>query len=151
MPQSLAAVYLHLVFSTKNRQPFLEHPGIRDEMYRYFGSISKTLGCTPIRVGGTADHVHILACISRTITIAEWVKELKRVSGIWLHGRSADYEEFQWQSGYGVFSVSQSNLERVTSYVVNQEQHHQEMSFQDELRGLLRKHRIDFDERYLYD
>jgi putative transposase len=151
MPQSLSAVYIHVVFSTKERRPFLRDLDKREALHAYLGGISKTLECPPIIVGGIEDHVHLLARFARTITQAEWVKELKRVSNLWLKEQGRTYTEFQWQGGYADFSVSQSNLDRVKKYIANQEEHHRKLSFQDELRGLLRKHNVDWDERYVWD
>jgi len=135
MPQSLSAVYIHLVFSTKERQPFLRDRDMRESLHAYLGGISKTLDCPPITVGGTEDHVHLLARFGRTITQAEWVKELKRVSNLWLKDQSRTYANFQWQGGYADFSVSPSNLERVKRYITNQEDNHRKLSFQDESPG----------------
>jgi len=151
MPQSLAAVYLHLVFSTKDRVPFLRDDEFRAALHEYLGGVSKTLKCAPLRVGGVEDHVHLLARFGRTLAIADWVKELKRVSSIWIHERSSKYKAFRWQAGHGVFSVSQSNLDRVAEYIARQQEHHRQMTFQDELRELFRKHHVEFDERYVWD
>ena len=151
MPQSLSAVYVHLVFSTKNRRPFLRYTATRVELHAYLGGISKTLECPPIQVGGIEDHVHVLARLGRTITQADWVKELKRVSNLWLKERGPEFAAFEWQGGYAAFSVSQSNLEAVAEYVRDQQEHHAKMGFQDELRALLRKHNLEFDERYVWD
>ena len=149
MPQSLSAVYIHLVFSTKERRPWLRHQSVRDAVHAYIGSISKKLECPPIIVGGVEDHVHLLCRFSRTIH-AEWVKELKRVSNGWLKEQGPDYTDFEWQGGYADFSVSPSNLDQVKQYIAIQEEHHRKMGFQDELRALLRKHDIEFDERYVW-
>src|SRR6266704_1311171 len=146
MPQSLSAVYIHLVFSTKNRQPFLRDKVIRTRLHAQLGGISKTLGCAPILTGGVEDHVHLLARFGRTITQAEWVKELKRVSNGWLKKQGRAFADFEWQGGYADFSVSQSNLEQVKEYIARQEEHHQKMTFQDELRALMRKHKVEWDE-----
>jgi putative transposase len=97
MPQSLSAVYIHLVFSTKERQPFLRDPDARESLHAYLGGISKTIECPPIIVGGMEDQVHLLARFGRTITQAEWVKELKRVSNLWLKEQNRTYADFQWQ------------------------------------------------------
>src|SRR5499426_336440 len=140
MPQSLSAVYIHLVFSTKDRRPFLRDKVVRKALHNYLGGISKQMECPPIQVGGVEDHVHLLARFSRTITQAEWVKELKRVSNLWLKERGRDYADFEWQGGYADFSVSQSKLPEVTDYIAGQEEHHRKICFQDELRALLRKH-----------
>ena len=95
MPQSLSAVYIHLVFSTKDRRPLLRDKSTRDALHSYLGGISKQLDCAPIQVGGVEDHVHLLARFGRTVTQAEWVKELKRVSNIWLKERGRDYADFK--------------------------------------------------------
>lgn len=149
MPQSLSAVYIHLVFSTKHRQPFLRDETLRTDLHSFLGGTSKTLECPTILVGGVEDHVHLLARFGRTITQAEWVKELKRVSNLWL--KENGLANFEWQAGYADFSVSQSNLEQVKSYIANQKNHHRKLSFQDEVRALLKKHEIDWDERYVWD
>jgi REP element-mobilizing transposase RayT len=133
MPQSLSAIYIHLVFSTKDRRPFLRDISIRNALHSYLGSISKQIECPPIIVGGVEDHVHLLARFGRTITQAEWVKELKRVSSLWLKERGREYADFKWQGGYADFSVSQSNLNPVTQYIVGQEEHHRKVDFQEEL------------------
>src|SRR3954463_477993 len=109
MPQSLSVVYIHLVFSTKERRPFLRDAELRRNVHTYLGEISKRLDCTPIVVGGVEDHVHLLGRFGRTITQAEWVKELKRVSHEWIQRQGTS--DFQWQTGYAAFSVSQSNLD----------------------------------------
>lgn len=150
MPQSLSAVYIHLVFSTKHRLPLLRDEVLRRDLHSFLGGTSKALGCPTLLVGGVEDHVHLLARFGRTMTQAEWVKELKRVSNLWMknEGRISDFE---WQGGYADFSVSQSNLERVKHYIANQAKHHVKLSFQDEMRALLTKHQIEWDERYIWD
>ena len=150
MPQSLSAVYVHLVFSTKERRPFLRDENMREATHRYLGGISKQLECAPIIVGGVEDDVHLLARFGRTITQAEWVKELKRVSNLWLKEQYG-ISDFEWQGGYAVFSVSPSNLEHVKNYIANQQEHHRKMDFQDELRKLLTRHQVEWDELYLWD
>ena len=150
MPQSLSAVYIHLVFSTKHRQPFLRDRSLRTDLHSFLGGTSKTLECPPILVGGVKDHIHLLARFGRTITQAEWVTELKRVYNIWLKEK-AGLTGFEWQSGYADFSVSQSNLKQVERYIANQEQHHRKLSFQDEVRALLTKHEVKWDERYIWE
>ena len=151
MPQSLSAVYIHLVFSTKERRPFLRDNIVRDALHTQLGAISKSLECPPLRVGGVADHVHILARLGRAITQADWVKEVKRTSNRWLKEQGGDYTDFEWQGGYADFSVSQSNLEAVKQYIAGQAEHHRQMNFQDELRALLRKHEMEWDEKYVWD
>lgn len=151
MPQSLSAVYIHLVFSTKHRRPLLRDASRRGALHAYLGSVSKNLDCPPILVGGVQDHVHLLCRLARTIAQAEWVKELKRVSNLWLQDQGPGYADFQWQGGYADFSVSQSNLAEVKQYIATQEEHHRKLSYQDEVRALLRRHELEWDERYVWD
>lgn len=151
MPQSLSAVHIHLVFSTKDRRSYFQNKSTRDALHSFLGGISKQLECPPVLVGGVEDHVHILARFGRTITQANWVKELKRASNLWLKDQGREFYDFQWQGGYADFSVSPSNLGQVREYIANQEEHHRGRSFQDELRALLRKHHVEFDERYVWD
>ena len=108
------------------------------------------MDCPALLVGGVEDHVHILARFGRNLSQADWVKELKRVSNVCRKQKGRDYAGFEWQGGYAVFSVSRSNLERVEKYIARQEKHHRKTSFQDELRALLRKHELEYDERYLW-
>jgi REP element-mobilizing transposase RayT len=151
MPQSLAKILLHTVFSTKERRPFLRDPALRDELHRYLGGILKQLDCQPIIVGGVEDHVHLLSTLWRTCQPAEMVKEVKRGSSLWLKERDPTLREFCWQNGYGVFSIGFSQIKDVRDYIAGQEAHHREVSFQDELRALLRRYEIAFDERYVWD
>jgi putative transposase len=151
MPQSLSAVYIHLVFSTKHRQPFLRDLALRESLHSFLGGISKQLDCPPIIVGGIEDHVHLLCGFGRTITQGNWVKELKRISSVWVKKQEKGMQDFEWQGGYATFSVSQSNLGQLERYIANQEEHHRKMSFQDELRELFRRHNQEWDERYVWD
>ena len=151
MPQSLANLVTHLVFSTQDRTPWLADLPVRNEFFHYLGGISARLECPTIIVGGYTDHVHLLARVSRTITVADWVKEVKRASSLWAKQRFPALRDFHWQQGYGAFSVSQSSIERVTHYIRDQEQHHATLSFQDEYRELLKRHQMAWDERYVWD
>ena len=150
MPQSLSVVYIHLVFSTKDRQPSLQDRAVRGALHSFLAGVSKQLECPPIQIGGVEDHVHLLCRFGRTITQADWVKELKRVSNGWLREMGGAYSKFAWQGGYADFSVSQSNVDHVRRYIAEQEKHHRRMSFEDELRELLRKHNQVWDERYVW-
>lgn len=142
---------VHIVFSTKERRPYLPDPTLRDEMHRQLGGSSKTLNCAPILVGGVEDHVHILAKQARTISLADWIKELKRVTSLWIKGREPQLKDFAWQAGYGAFSVSQSDAPRVIEYIRGQEEHHKKFDFQTEFRTFLKRYEIEFDERYVWD
>ena len=151
MAQSLSKMLLHLVFSTKERRSFLKDPAQRQELHRYLGGILANLECQPIIVGGVEDHVHLLFAHSRTATVAEVVKELKRGSSVWLKTKAPALSEFAWQNGYGVFSIGQSQVEDVRAYIAGQEEHHRKISFQEEFRRLLQRYEIAFDERYVWD
>ena len=150
MPQSLANIILHTVFSTKNRTPFFNESSLRDETHCYLGGVAKTLNCQPLIVGGWHDHVHMLTALSRTLSVADFIKEVKRISGKWVRNEKG-IAPFKWQAGYGVFSVSGSRIATVRKYIVNQDEHHGRMTFQEEFRAFLRKHGIEFDERYVWD
>lgn len=150
MSQSLAAIHVHLVFSTKDRQPLLSKE-IWAPLHAELGAISKNLGCQPIISGGVEDHIHLLGNMGRSISVADWVKELKRVSNLWLKDQGREFESFEWQGGYGAFSVSHSHLGIVEEYIINQEDHHRKYTYKEELKALLKKHEIAFDERYLWD
>jgi putative transposase len=151
MPQSLAKILLHAVFSTKERRPFLKDPALREELHRYLGGILTNFECQPIIIGGVEDHVHLLFVHSRTATVADVMKELKRSSTVWLQSRSPTLSNFAWQAGYGAFSIGQSQVEDVRTYIAGQEEHHRKISFQDEFRRLLQRYEIEFDERYVWD
>ena len=151
MSQSLAKILVHLVFSTKERRPFLRDLQLRDELHRYLGGIILNLDCQPIIVGGVEDHVHSLFALARTSALSEIVKEIKRGSSLWIKTKSKGLSDFAWQNGYGAFSIGSSQIEAVRRYIKNQEEHHRTASFQDEFRTLLRRYRIEFDERYVWD
>jgi putative transposase len=151
MPQSLAQIYLHVVFSTKDRRPFLQDLAIRDEMHRYLGGVCNRLGCPNLQVGGAADHVHILCKLGRTISVADLVQELKRESSKWVKTKSNALADFHWQNGYGAFSLSPAHVEAVQQYIETQEEHHRTVTFQDEFRKLLAKYHLEWDERYVWD
>jgi len=151
MAQSLSKILVHLVFSTKERRPFLRDRVSRDEMHRYIGGILKELDCPPIIVGGGEDHVHVLCVLSRTCAPVDMVKEVKRSSSLWIKARSPDLADFAWQSGYGIFSIGFSKIEEVRRYIAEQEQHHAKTTFQDEFRRLLQRYEVTFNEAYVWD
>jgi REP element-mobilizing transposase RayT len=150
VPQSLAKILVHTVFSTKDRRPFLRDQLLRDELHRYLGGILTNLDCQPIIVGRVEDHVHILCSLSRTCEAAAMVKEVKRGSSLWLKTKSPDLADFAWQNGYGIFSIGFSQIDAVRDYIAGQEEHHRKVSFQDEFRQLLRRYEIELDERYVW-
>jgi len=151
MPQSLANVLLHIVFSTKNRAPFLQSPKIREEMEAYMVGTLVAIECPSLIVRTVEDHLHCLCQLSRTKSIAKLVEEMKVESSSWAKKQDPALRDFHWQAGSGAFSVSQSNAADVKTYIANQEQHHRKITYQDELRLLLTRHEIEFDERYVWD
>ncbi len=150
MPQSLARVLVHLVFSTKNRVPVLS-PEIRAELHAYLSVVLNNDGCTSLRVGGIEDHVHLCFALSRTRTIAQVVENVKTSSSKWLKTKGATFADFHRQNGYGIFSVSQSHVDEVVNYILRQEEHHAGETFQQELRRLFDHEKIAYDERYVWD
>ena len=150
MPQSLSKVILHIIFSTKNREPWLDS-AIRSRMHAYLATICRDLGGEEVWVDGVSDHVHIVTTLPRTLSQAELIEEIKKASSKWIKGVEARYRGFFWQRGYAAFSVSPSQLEAVLQYVRVQEEHHRTRTFQEEYRELLHKHGVEFDERYMWD
>jgi len=151
MPQSHAQVWLHIVFSTKDRRRFLENDSFREQMFRMLSHQVKECGCINASVGGHIDHVHLLVGFSRTRTIADLVEHVKTETSKWAKKVADGTADFRWQSGYGVFSVSHSMKDKVDQYIRHQNEHHATKSYQDESRQLCERHGIDIDERYVWD
>ncbi|QEG39122.1 transposase [Roseimaritima ulvae] len=152
MSQSLARVYLHCVFSTKQRRPFLRDSGLRNELFPYMATVFKNeFNSHALRIGGVEDHIHALVTLPRVVTIAELIKVAKTETSKWVKQHAKGVSTFSWQGGYGAFSVSQSNVEAVSHYIDHQEKHHLKESFKDEFRKLCRRHGIELDERYAWD
>jgi REP element-mobilizing transposase RayT len=150
MPQSLSRVLIHVVFSTKNRDPVLG-ARIRAELHPYLAGVLNQIDCPSLQVGGVEDHVHLFFGLSRIRTIAAVVETVKTSSSKWIKSKGPEFAGFHWQSGYGAFSVSQSDADQVVTYVRNQAEHHQKMTFQDEYRRLLDRYRVAFSEKYVWD
>ena len=150
MPQSLSNVVIHIVFSTKHRMPML-HAHIRPALFAYLATVTRSMQCDCLRVGGVADHVHIAVRLSRTVTIAELVEALKTSSSKWLKTQSPDLAQFSWQRGYGAFSVDPSALPILLRYIDRQEEHHRKRSYVQEYRSVLKQYDIEHDERYMWD
>ena len=150
MPQSFAKLYAHLIFSTKNRRPFLDD-AIRARVHGYLATVVRDLDSPFVVVGGVADHVHILFDMGKMHAPVEFVEQVKRESSKFVKTLGAKYKEFYWQRGYGMFSVSPTHCTEVEGYVRHQEEHHRKKSFQDEFREFLRRYGIDYDERYVWD
>jgi REP element-mobilizing transposase RayT len=149
MSQSLVKVYLHLVFSTKHREPYLNNPTLRQETHAYLAGACKNMGSPSLLVGGVADHVHVLCYLSKIQSVSDLIKELKRESSKW--AKTKGLNSFYWQNGYGAFSISPSHVDALKRYIAKQEEHHRTESFQDEFRRLLKKYGVESDERYVWD
>ena len=150
MPQSLVRNYIHIVFGTKNRYPFIDKP-IENQLFSYLGGVCKNMECNPVIVGGYQDHIHILCLLSRKIALMKLVEVLKSHSSKWIKTKGDRYQNFYWQRGYGGFSVNPTEIAVVEKYILQQEEHHQKRTFQDEYRAFLRKYRLEYDERYVWD
>jgi putative transposase len=150
MPQSLAFVLVHVIFSTKDRAPVLD-AFVRPALYAYLATVARNAKCECFRVGGVADHVHLAVRLSRTTNVAEMVEKLKSSSSKWLKTQSSGLSKFAWQRGYGAFSVGPADLSVLIDYIDSQEMHHRKQSFQDEFRAFLKKYGVEFDERYVWD
>lgn len=151
MPQSLVQIYLHILFSTKERRPFLQDAKLRERTHAYLAAACHQIGAPSLIVGGTADHVHILCRLAKVLAVADLVKELKRESSKWVKEQHHSSANFYWQSGYAAFSISPSHVDGLKAYILHQEEHHQQESFQDEFRRLCRKYDVQIDERYVWD
>lgn len=150
MAQSLSKIRVHIIFGTKNRNPCL-NPTIRGELYPYTSTVLKNLDCPAITIGGVDDHIHILCTLSKNLSIAQLIEEVKKPTSRWLKSKGAGFHGFHWQNGYGAFSVSQSDVAKVRAYIANQEEHHRTLTFQEEFRRFLKKYQVSYDERYVWD
>ncbi len=150
MPQSLAKIYVHLIFSTKNREPLVS-VDLQERLYPYLSRALKNQNSPALKIGGVADHVHILFRLSRTDALAAVIGQIKSESTLWVRRTFAHLKGFSWQGGYGAFSVSPPHLESVTQYIVNQAEHHRTRSFEEEFRAFLERYEIEYDERYVWD
>jgi putative transposase len=149
MPQSLASLHCHIVFSTKGRRPLIPSD-FQPRLFEYIGGIARNQSSCLIAAGGMPDHIQLLISLGRTVAIADIVRAIKSNSSSWIHTDIGD-RDFDWQDGYGAFAVSFSNIEKVKHYLANQPEHHRVQTFQDEFRDLLRRHNLEWDERYVWD
>ncbi len=150
MPQSLARLHVHLVFSTKHRERLITD-AVRDALHAYMATVLKNTGCAPILINSVADHVHILFELARTVSVSQAVEEVKKSSSKWIKTQGTEFASFAWQAGYGAFAVSKSNVPAVRNYIARQQEHHRRKSFQDEYRAFLQRHGVAYDEQYVWD
>ncbi len=150
MPQSLSSILIHLVFSTKNREPFITD-AVEPELHQYLGGIFRDCQCPSLLIGGDRDHIHALFALSRTRAVADLIEEVKSSSSKWIKTKGDEFRQFKWQAGYGAFSIGQSNVAGLKHYISNQKAHHRGTGFQDEFRSLCQKYEVEIDERYVWD
>jgi len=150
MPQSLAQLYVHIIFSTKNRFPFIR-PEIESELYAYLGGVIKNIGGIPIIINGMPDHIHILTSLPKTLSLSKFMEEIKRNSSRWIKTKDMAYQKFAWQSGYAAFSVSSSGKDAVLKYIERQKDHHKKDMYKDEVLRFLEAYNINYDKQYLWD
>ncbi len=150
MGQSLVKNYLHITFSTKNREKLITG-SIERNLHKYLARICNNLECTAIKVGGHYDHIHILCLLSKKITLIKLLEELKKESSKWMKTNGINFQNFYWQKGYGAFSINPSEINIVIDYINKQYEHHRERTFKDEFRAFLKKYNVNFDEKYVWD
>ena len=150
MAGTYTKLYYHIVFSTKHRRPLIT-PRIEHELHKYLHGTISGIGGLPIEVNGAADHIHILAVLPAKIAVSDALRDIKANSSKWLHESRDDFGGFGWQDGFAAFSVSKSLVDAVREYIRNQKQHHAEWNYQAELLELLKRHEVEYDERYLWD
>ena len=150
MGQSLVKNYIHIIFSTKYRQPLILDE-VSSELYSYIAGICRNLECYPLKVGGYKDHVHILCMLSKKIALMKLLEEVKSHSSKWIKTKGSTFSKFYWQDGYGAFSVNPAEVDVVKAYIENQAEHHKKRSFKEELLHILKEYDMKYDERYLWD
>ena len=147
MPSTYLSLHYHIVFSTKRREPAIDSSW-RDRLHEYLGGTVNGLGGQSRGVGGTADHVHVLAGLKATHCLSDFMRELKKTASVWVHAEIG-VATFGWQEGYGAFTVSPGSIEQVRRYIADQEEHHRKRTFREELVELLERAGVEYDTRYL--
>ena len=151
MAQTLTRLLIHIVFSTKHRADLIV-PAFERDLHRYMGGICRALESPVLEIGGTTNHVHVLASLSKNIALSDLVMNMKKDSSKWIKSRAAEASAFRWQDGYSAFSIGESGRGALDRYIQNQKEHHKKRSFEEELRVLVKKYKvIEFDERYAWD
>ena len=150
MVQSVANILVHIIFSTKNRQPMISQE-IMQELHSYMAGIAHAQDSKVHEIGGVEDHVHLLVSLPRTLQLSKLIENIKKGSSKWIKTKGHSYKGFSWQNGYGAFSIGQSAYENLRKYIKTQKDHHKTISFQDEYINFLQKYQISYDEKYLWD
>ena len=149
MAQSLSLLLCHIIFSTKNRERYLTLK-ISAGLYPYMAVVLRNIECGAIQIGGTSDHVHVFCTLSKTLSVSDTIKEIKIATSKWLKTKGPELKAFRWKNGYGAFSVSPSNKDKVQRYIIHQDEHHRKMSFQEEFRRFLKEYGIPYEEDYVW-
>ncbi len=150
MPQSFTCLHYHLIFSTKNRLPFITSD-LQSRLYEYIGGILRNNGSVLIAAGGMPDHIHLLVRLNKQLAVSDALRLIKTNSSKWVHDSFPEHQGFAWQEGFGAFTVSLSGLPDVKDYLAHQEEHHRQRTFKEEFMTILKKHGIEFNEAYLWD
>jgi len=150
MAQTLVSLMVHVIFSTRNREPLIT-PEIEAELFAYMGGILKNRESRLLDAGGTANHVHLLISQSKNIGLSSLMKDVKKDSSSWIKTKGIRFRNFHWQDGYGAFSIGESNIPALKQYIATQKEHHRNRSFQEELIKFLNAYRLEYDERFLWD
>ncbi len=148
MPQSLANILIHVIWSTKERRPLIDD-GLRAGLHGYLAGVLKNLESPALIINSVPDHVHVFCQLSKNLAACKLVEEIKKGSSKWMKENGVG--EFAWQSGYGLFSVSQSNVDAVREYIEGQAEHHKKWDFKDEFREFCKRYNVALDERYVWD
>lgn len=150
MSTTYSNILIHIIFSTKDRKPFISDQ-YRERLYAYIGGIIRSEGAEPLAIGGTIDHVHLVVKIKPNHALSDLVRKIKANSSKWINDNHLCQNKFGWQNGYGGFSVSTSQIEKVRRYIENQVEHHKVKTFKEELTEILMKLGVEFDPDYLWD
>lgn len=148
MATTYTSLLLHIIFSTKHRDPLIT-VSLEPELHAYVGGICKANGSALLAANGTADHIHLLISLGKTVSISDLMLQVKRDSSTWIKSKGQEFADFRWQEGYGAFSIGQSQVEALRRYIAGQKEHHKTVPFRDELIEFLRRYEIPFEERYL--
>lgn len=151
MSQSLSMIYMHIVFSTKNRMLFLKNDNIRKQLYAYVAKIITSHDSCPIEIGGYTDHIHIFLNLSKNVCLKDIVSVIKKNTSKWIKTKGNEFSNFYWQVGYGAFSVGEAQKSKTINYIKKQEEHHKKMTFKEEFMLFIKKNNMEYNEKYLWD
>ncbi len=149
MATTFTKLLVHYIFSTKNRVPIIT-PEIEPDLFAYITGISKELNCWILAINSVPDHIHILASMSKHVTVIDFMENVKKSSSFWIKAQGRSFADFHWQEGYAAFSIGESGVPALQRYIANQKEHHRKITFKEELIAFLKKYGIEYDERYIW-